>query len=352
MNKNKLYKSLIETISKQIKKTLKETIDFNNSDIFNKEDSYYDDSNIIDNYTYNKILEKLKNAEQVTNEEWQYIHEQKYKVTSKKELRNIIKTYSEKNPIGSLNWIDVSNISDMSYLFSNTNYYGDVSEWDLSNVNDTRYIFYKSQAYENIVKKLKSAESISKYEQIFINKFKYVVNYKKELRQIVVTYSKKNPTASLNWIDTSKITDMSNLFSMTKYNGDISEWNVSNVTDMGYMFYKNILFNQPIVDWDISNITKIDFMFCGAKSFNQPIGNWNVSHVTTMCNMFSNALAFNQPLGDWDVSNVIDISFMFFSAKSFNQNISNWDVGKVQNTYCIFYKCPIKEEYKPKNIEY
>ena len=40
----------------------------------------------------------------------------------------------------------------------------------------------------------------------------------------------------LNWIDTSKVTNMDSLFMGSEFNGDISMWNVSNVTDMDRMF--------------------------------------------------------------------------------------------------------------------
>ena len=56
---------------------------------------------------------------------------------------------------------------------------------------------------------------------------------------------------------------MSELFEGTDFNGDISKWDVSNVTDMYGMF-------------------------CGCKSFNQDISGWDVSKVKNMNKMFEN----------------------------------------------------------------
>ena len=67
----------------------------------------------------------------------------KYFPETKEELKDIIneRIKSEGNEVD-LNDIDVSNITDMSYLFLSTNFSCNVSNWDVSKVNKTDYIFY------------------------------------------------------------------------------------------------------------------------------------------------------------------------------------------------------------------
>ena len=77
--------------------------------------------------------------------------------------------------------------------------------------------------------------------------------------------------------------------------GHISEWDVSSVTNMNYLFLGPSSFNEDIGSWDVSNVTYMVQMFNGANSFNQDIGNWDVSNVTDMSWMFSNAYSFSYP---------------------------------------------------------
>jgi surface protein len=93
--------------------------------------------------------------------------------------------------------------------------------------------------------------------------------------------------------------------------GEISNWDVSNVTDMSSLFEGANSFNQPLNNWNVSNVTDMGLMFTFARSFNQPLNNWNVSKVTNMRWMFSGAEFFNQPLNNWDVSNVKNMEGMF-----------------------------------------
>src|SRR5690606_29004357 len=122
--------------------------------------------------------------------------------------------------------------------------------------------------------------------------------------------------------DLSQVTNMSYMFREASFfNGEIGNWDVSNVTDMSGIFYGASSFNQPLNDWDVSNVTDMSLMFY-STSFNHPLDNWDVSNVTDMSGMFNSASSFNQPLDNWNVSNVTNMSVMFNEgneASSFNQ---------------------------------
>ena len=89
----------------------------------------------------------------------------------------------------------------------------------------------------------------------------------------------------LNWIDTSQIIDFSALFRESKFNGNISMWNVSNGITFRTMF-EHSKFNSDISSWNTSSAKDMSYMFSDSK-FNKPIGKWDVSKVTDMENMFS-----------------------------------------------------------------
>jgi len=72
-------------------------------------------------------------------------------------------------------------------------------------------------------------------------------------------------------------------------------------------------------------------MFRGAKVFNADISNWDVSHVTDMIGMFEGAITFNADISKWDVSSVIDMSFMFRNAEMFKGDLSKWDVSNLKH---------------------
>jgi surface protein len=46
------------------------------------------------------------------------------------------------------------------------------------------------------------------------------------------------------------------MFANSQFNGNISNWDVSNVTNMHYMF-ANSQFNGNISNWDVSSVTSM-----------------------------------------------------------------------------------------------
>ncbi len=140
----------------------------------------------------------------------------------------------------------------------------------------------------------------------------------------------------------TNVTNLSQMFAnATKFNGNISEWNVSLITNMSYMFYGASTFNGDISAWDVNKVKNMDSMFRGATAFNGNISGWKVGNVTTMKSMFRDAIAFNQNInnsttGAWNVGKVTDMSEMFYGASTFNGDISAWDVNKVENMDSMF----------------
>ena len=118
------------------------------------------------------------------------------------------------------------------------------------------------------------------------------------------------PYIGFSQIDDSNIQDAVNLWvsdqqaAISTY-GNISEWDVSNVTDMYQLFKNKQNFNDDISSWNTSNVTNMAEMFNFTVSFDQDIGSWDVSNVTNMHGMFAYASSFNQDIGSWNTSNVI-----------------------------------------------
>ena len=136
----------------------------------------------------------------------------------------------------------------------------------------------------------------------------------------------------------SGVTDMSGMFAYAKFfDGDLSTWDVSGVTDMSEMFRTASKFNVDLSAWDTSSVTNMGWMFVRASSFNADLSAWNVSGVTDMSGMFSHAESFDSDLSAWNVSNVIYMHVMFFNSNSFNGDISAWDTSSVTNMGWMFY---------------
>ena len=172
---------------------------------------------------------------------------------------------------------------------------------------------------------------------------------KEQLKQLI-NYAFKHNIYNLNFIDISKITDMSELFRNVEHDFDVSSWDVSNVTNMEFMFYKCSMFTgKGLENWDVSNVPDMTCMFNGCKNFNCDLSNWDVSNVMSMYALFRKCNKFTgKGLENWNVSNVTDMTSMFAECEKFDCDLSNLDVSKVEDMRYMFYSC---KNFKGKGLE-
>ncbi len=150
-----------------------------------------------------------------------------------------------------------------------------------------------------------------------------------------------NPHGVIGEWDVSRVTDMSNMFASSAFNGDISEWNTGAVISMADMF-KYSVFNGDISKWNTGAVISMDFMFVSAESFNSDLSEWNTGAVTNMELMFMHATVFNQDLSKWDTGKVTSMRQMFMHATVFNQDLSKWNTGVVSDMYSMFWNSGFK----------
>jgi hypothetical protein len=261
-----------------------------------------------------------------------------YKPKVKYELQKLLKVLiRERGPKGNFNDIDVSEIKDMSHLFKEIDYFeGDISQWDVSNVIDatsmlqcisypnpktglpigkgfqsdiSQWNFASLEYAENIFDKRTDKDKLPNIKVEKEDKSPtFQPKVKSELRNLLIHLIKKNsPKSYYNDIDTSLINDMSGLFLEIidflgdGFEGEISNWDVSNVIDMREMFYATP-FNNNISSWNMSNVRYTDSMFKYSE-FNRSICNWDLSNLISASFMFANSY-FKQDLSSFDFTGV------------------------------------------------
>ena len=125
----------------------------------------------------------------------------------------------------------------------------------------------------------------------------------------------------LEYLNTAKVTDMSNMFvNCSKLTSlDVTKFNTGNVTDMGYMFYNcSALTSLDVTNFNTMNVTNMRFMFYGCSSLTSlDVTKFNTEKVTNMNRMFYNCSKLTSlDVTNFNTENVTNMSYMFSSCSA------------------------------------
>ena len=184
----------------------------------------------------------------------------------------------------------------------------------------------------------KTAYYYTESEKVYLNTDSSKMFYRKYISQIENILE-----IDLSNFDTSKVTDMGYMFygmsSLTTLN--LSNFDTSKVTDMQWMFAGiSNLTSLDLSSFDTSKVTDMQNMFAGISNLTSlDLSNFDTSNVTDMQNMFagiSNLTSLD--LSNFDTSNVTNMYYMFAGMSNLTSlDLSNFDTSKVTDMQYMFY---------------
>lgn len=150
----------------------------------------------------------------------------------------------------------------------------------------------------------------------------------------------------LDKLNTSKITDMTSMFSTCIYLSDVNlkNFNTANVTTMSSMFYGcESLKNIDVSSFNTENVSELSGMFEECRSLNAiDLSNFKTSKVTNTSTMFQNCWSLKSiKFGkDFKTDNVTDMNGMFNNCLSLTDlDVSGFSTANVKTMSYMFGAC-------------
>ncbi|WP_250865296.1 BspA family leucine-rich repeat surface protein [Enterococcus faecalis] len=249
-------------------------------------------------------------------------------VKAGKSLKSLFSSWFALLSIERLDYLDTSQVTDMSYMFTNCTGLQtlDVSNFDTSQVTNMSMMFYNCRGLQTL--------DVSNFETSQVTDMSYMFDACSGLQ-----------TLDVSNFETSQVTDMSSMFDACSglQTLDVSNFDTSQVTNMSSMFYGcSGLQTLDVSNFDTSQVTSMGGMFIGCRGLQTlDVSNFDTSQVTSMGGMFIGCRGLQTlDVSNFDTSQVINMSSMFADCRGLQTlDITNFDTSQVTNMSNMFDGC-------------
>ncbi len=223
--------------------------------------------------------------------------------------------------IDGLEYLDTSDVTNMSYMFSGLYYLTNLnlSSFNTRNVNSIDHMFYSCSSLTSL--------DLSSFDT------------SKAINTSYMFYSCSSLTSlDLSSFDTSNVDTMHRMFSgCTKLTSlNISNFNTSKVNNMTYMFNNCFaLTNLDLSSFNTSTVTNMSYMFYACRALTSlDLSVFYTNEVTNMNYMFSGCISLVTIYASnrWSTSTVTNSTGMFNNCTKLVGDIA-FDSSKVDKTY-------------------
>lgn len=153
-------------------------------------------------------------------------------------------------------------------------------------------------------------------------------NSETHLRELIAqAMATHGEEVDLNHIEVGAVSDFSGLFEGSPFNGNISQWDVSQGIYADNMF-KNSAFEGDLARWDWQALRSADGMFSNSV-FDGDLSRWRFHHMSSCEDMFAGS-QFNGDIAAWTVGHLRKLRGMFRRSR-FAGDLSNWDFMGMPN---------------------
>ncbi len=157
--------------------------------------------------------------------------------------------------------------------------------------------------------------------------------------------TKLETITGLEYLNTEKATDMSNMFyrcsSLTSLG--VTHFNTANVTDMRNMFYRcSSLTSLDVSHFNTAKVKDMCDMFYSCSSLTSlDVTHFNTANVTDMSYMFSGCSKLTSlDVTNFNTMNVTNMESMFYNCSALTSlDVTKFNTAKVTNMSKMFYKC-------------